>query len=216
MGEYIKLDGRSYKVGTCESLYYCRFEDLREWIAAGRVERDPSNDEPRAYMGGAYRFRFPFPDEDGPEAERIAAYQAIYERGVTVTAPAELFTDVEHNRLYKLISPRNVAYFGVNVSLPCPLAPDTGEVKPYPAPSAWHLYIVQQRPFEGALWTVVGCAWCDGLWRLDPDRGRLLAEWITEHGRAVLNGYPREGRGNVDSAGKELARRILAGYETTI
>jgi hypothetical protein len=237
MGEYIQVDGHSYKLGTLESMYYCRYDDLREWIAAGRASFCPGNLDPGEYLGGKFRFRFPFPDEDGPEAERIEVYGAEYDRGVTVEVPAEFFAEVDHATIYKRISPRGVDYFGINLVLPCPLGPESDQPKPFPEPSACHLQIVQQRPFEGALWTVVRCAWCGSLWRLDPEWGRRLADRIAEHGQAVLNGYPRAdasgdvrypgygrslpesgrvpfSRGEKDASGAELARRIIAGYET--
>jgi hypothetical protein len=204
MGEYIELDGRSYKIGTCESLYYCRYDDLCEWVRAARGAHSPGNDEPREYLKGAYRFRFPFPDEDGPEAERIDAYCRQYDRGVTFAAPAELFADVEHSDLCRWIVPGGIEYAGLNVFIPCPAGPDFGELKHSPTPTAHYLQVKQQRPFEGALWAVVGCAWCGSLWRLTAERARILAEYIiTPEGN--VTGYDQVA---------ELARRIVAGYET--
>jgi len=218
MGEYVKLDGESYKIGTCESLYYCRYDDLREWIAAGRATLSDGNEKPAEYLKGAYRFRFPFPDEDGAEAERIDAYGRDYERGVTIEAPAELFEEMDHTTLCKWIGPAGIEHYGVNVIIPCPLGPDFDQVQHSPAPTLYHLEIVQQRPYEGALWCVVRCAWCGAMWRLDPQRGRRLAAHIIEHGRAVLEtGYPLRFFGEKskgDDDGQELARRIVAGYET--
>ena len=52
MGEYAKLKttGEDVKIGTCENMYYLRFEDRY------KVIYDLSFDN--------YRFRLPFPDED--------------------------------------------------------------------------------------------------------------------------------------------------------
>jgi len=66
MGEYAKLKttGENVKIGTCENMYYLRFEDRY------KVVYDLSFD--------GCRFRLPFPDED---KEEIGNYRE-YERGI--------------------------------------------------------------------------------------------------------------------------------------
>jgi hypothetical protein len=66
MGEYAKLKttGEQIKIGTCENMYYLRFEDRY------KVIYDSS------FTG--YRFRLPFPDEDKIE---IGNYQD-FDRGI--------------------------------------------------------------------------------------------------------------------------------------
>jgi len=66
MGEYAKLKttGEDVKIGTCENMYYLRFEDRY------KVIYDLSFD--------GCRFRLPFPDED---KEEIGNYRE-YERGI--------------------------------------------------------------------------------------------------------------------------------------
>jgi len=66
MGEYAKLKttGEDVKIGTCENMYYLRFEDRY------KVVYDYSFD--------GCRFRLPFPDED---KEEIGNYRE-YERGI--------------------------------------------------------------------------------------------------------------------------------------
>lgn len=72
MGEYArrKTDGRDVKIGTCESLYYLRWEDRHA------VEHIPGN----INAGRDYdlRWRLPFPDED---TVALGAYDE-YSRGV--------------------------------------------------------------------------------------------------------------------------------------
>ena len=57
MGEYANYRGDEIKIGTCESMYYLRYEDrhLVEWI---RGNVDASRDT-------GLLWRLPFPDEDG-------------------------------------------------------------------------------------------------------------------------------------------------------
>lgn len=60
MGEYAtrKSDGQEIKIGTCESMYYLRYEDR------AKVRHLSGNVNP-VKDAGELRFRLPFPDEDG-------------------------------------------------------------------------------------------------------------------------------------------------------
>jgi hypothetical protein len=193
MGEYVRLDGHLYKLGTCESLYYVRYADLAGWIAAGRVARAEGNDEPRAYLAGAYRFRFPFPDEDGPEDARLAAYGQDYQRGVTVPAPAGLLAGLDHMpvRVWLKHGLRYVG--GVSVALPCPMTPEFDQVTHGPVADDPAVTIFQQRPIDGRLWVVVGCPWCGALVRLEEAEAARLADRLpadhAEFGRRIRAGY---------------------------
>lgn len=69
MGEIALLNGERIKIGTCESMYYIRFEDrLKVEKVSGSI--DPSNEI------GLY-WRLPFEDED---SVAIGSYE-IYNRG---------------------------------------------------------------------------------------------------------------------------------------
>jgi hypothetical protein len=59
MGEYAirKSDGAHIKIGTCEDMYYLRYEDR------DKVRPLPNNVDPVKYAS-ELRFRLPFPDED--------------------------------------------------------------------------------------------------------------------------------------------------------
>lgn len=57
MSENALYNGQQVKIGTCECMYYLRWEDR------GRVDPLPSNLNPAATPG--LFFRLPFPDEDG-------------------------------------------------------------------------------------------------------------------------------------------------------
>ena len=67
MGEYAIYGGNQIKIGTCESMYYLRFED-RNKVTAQRGNVDPAND-------AGLRFRLPFPDEDGIEPGNYENYK---------------------------------------------------------------------------------------------------------------------------------------------
>ena len=57
MGEYALLNGESVKIGTCEDMYYLRFDQRR------KVHHERGNVNPVADVA-ALRFRLPWPDED--------------------------------------------------------------------------------------------------------------------------------------------------------
>ena len=200
MGEYILLDGQAVKLGTLESLYYVRFADLVAWIAAGRAARMAGNLEPAEYLEGQpFRFRFPFPDEDRPtDFERLEVYGANYDRGVVVTAPAGSLEDVDHLDLTHWVKAGD-SHYGLNVCIPCPAGPAGDKLSHSPLPGVDLVKIVQQRPLEGLLWVVMGCAWCGALIRLDREHAAQLAEHI----RASYPG---------DELRQGIAYRIIAGY----
>lgn len=67
MGEYAirKSDGRSIKIGTCESMYYLRYEDRRKVT-------------PEEGSGFGYYWPLPFPDEDSIEpGEYTSCFRGI-------------------------------------------------------------------------------------------------------------------------------------------
>lgn len=213
MGEYVKLDGKGYKLGTCEDLYYVRYEQLAGWIKERRVEETIGNLPPREYMGGAFRFRFPFPNEDhcrdfnGPEVD--------FDYGLGVSLPDDLDFDIEHDRISTNIKAKSGDY-GINASLPCPQSKDWAAL-PKEINSCvgqtWtgrtsYIEIVQQRPFEGSLWTVIRCAHCGARIRLNVENGTLLACYL--RGRHC-DTYPGQA-----SFWTEVANRIEAGYQTAL
>lgn len=224
MGEYILLDGVPNKIGTCEDLFYCRYTDLVEWIAAGRASFAPNNEEPADYLAGGYRFRFPFPDEDGPESARLATYAAEFDRGVLIPYPSELLlADIDHSLAYAEITPyagRHKRQWGYQTRAwmlqPCPLgaattpaAPHASHVEALSAPrilgaqryedrGPW-VELVEQRPLDGQLWAIFRCPFCATRWRLpQADAVKVAA-------------YAQETAPELELA--ETMRRMLAGYD---
>ena len=58
MGEYAKHKGEEIKIGTCENMYYLRFDQRH------KVKALPGNVDPNGADAYALRFRFPWPNED--------------------------------------------------------------------------------------------------------------------------------------------------------
>ena len=83
MGEYLKINGEEVKIGTCESMYYARYSQLKKLADAGHKEA-------ATYVDPSIRilYRFPFPDEDGTN---IGTYDNFaYDRGVSLYLPSSL------------------------------------------------------------------------------------------------------------------------------
>lgn len=196
MGEYVTYRADLWKLGTCEDLYYIRYTDLLAIIADG-ASTAPGNLTPIEYLGGAFRFRFPFPDEDALGPGRHAAPN--YERGLLVPWPEGVAEGADHERVWVTVGiPGEPNGYDTGARLPCP-QDLTAEPYPYDRRQPRRLQIVQQRPFEGALWTIVQCPYCRQRWRLPPEEGEALAAFL-----APLGGFA------VDIA--EVAARIRAGY----
>ncbi len=153
MGEYATYKEQEIKIGTCEDLYYLRFD-----------QRDRIRDYD--FTPDVFRYRFPFPDEDGIEPGAFSDH----DRGERIpgwTIPADW---IGH------YSVQFIAQAGYVASLPCPesvggppgLDPvDVGGVKVHR--NGWHGHAVvkQQRLLNGQLLTVVGCNACGAAWRLE-------------------------------------------------
>lgn len=197
MGEYALYRGTPVKLGTCEDLFYVRYADFARMVAAGEIEQYLGNDAPAEYLRGGSRFRFPFPDEDDLAP---FTYQN-FNRGfvVNVTAAPDLVTMAEHGRATASFHPDGGGY-NVNVSVPCPQTDDFETVRS--SGIDWRIVeIVQQRPIEGRLWTILQCPYCKARWRLDADHAQVLVDCL------LAAGSPFH---------KEMARRVLAGYEVAL
>lgn len=85
MGEYATFEGKKVKIGTCENLYYLRFDQRR------KVQALPGNVDPVGRDAYDLRFRFPFPDEDDIEPADFRDHDRHFETG----APA-LYEGIVH------------------------------------------------------------------------------------------------------------------------
>lgn len=205
MGEYVQHNGTLKKIGTAESLYYCTYQSYRRLYESGQLEQEVGSSPPGSYLRGDYRFRFGFPDED----EEVAIWGIVgwqnFDRGELIYAPLDWMADagIEHYRIHGFLAAGNVPprVPTPRYSMPCPQGPE-----PLPDSVKWgdggyqYIEVVQQRPCEGALWTVVRCPFCGTRWRVPP-------EYAAELAAHILVGYA------TDETKREIARRMLAGYQ---
>lgn len=165
MGEYAtrKADGVKIKIGTCEDMYYLRYEDR------AKVAPLPGSLDPAQELN--LRFRLPYPDED----DILPGDYAQYDRG------QRLYKQDEGDRYPIDWSSPELAdqTGGVQLSHPSGLLlwvpchhgerlPETGpEIK-----AAWNgkshsyeLAFIKNTP-KGIV-PVIKCRHCNSLWRVD-------------------------------------------------
>ena len=163
MGEYAKLGGESIKIGTCESMYYLRWNDRF------RVDPQPGNVDPQKDAG--LFFRLPFPDEDELLPGEYSDYQRGYRLG---RKDRQYWEDWTPDGLDEA-DPGNVQLHhqpsGLLLSVPChhgTKLPDVGEARAHwnGKKHALELAHVKSMP-DGTLRPVYRCRFCGSMWSDD-------------------------------------------------
>lgn len=195
MGEYMTLASGEYvKLGTCEDLFYISLDRLRREVQAGARECIGSL-PPADYLdpAGGWRYRFPWPDEDGMGDD--------HNRAMIVTTPAAWFPEREHDTITRTVKPISQRPYGggylVNIETPCPLSGEPMQCSTVPQ----IVEIYEQKQVEGLVWLIARCPYCGALWRVPPQEGREL--W--EHMLANQDAH--------DDWMFRVAQLIAAGYE---
>ena len=153
MGEYAirKVDGREIKIGTCENMYYLRFEDR------GDVTKLQGNVDP-VVDAKLLRFRVPFPDED-----LILPGDYPHVRALTLEMKGHKLPLQENEAPVGRM--QVVHKSGLLLSIPChhgEMLPDLGPV----ATAAWNgrdtnsYELKAVAPGDGRIFLIVGCRWC--------------------------------------------------------
>jgi hypothetical protein len=181
MGEYAKYKGESVKIGTCEDMYYLRY-DQRGLVQHQSGNVDVTDPETVPHL----RFRFPFPTEDSISPGGFSDYSY----GARVPAGFIIPEGVEHH------SVQFKAANGYLLSVPCPESPEwkreglakrnekTGQtvhLNGYGGAAK----VVQQKLVDGQLWTVCQCNGCGSKWRLDEEMGLSLAVAFLEEAQQL-------------------------------
>ncbi|GAG18691.1 unnamed protein product [marine sediment metagenome] len=196
MGEYAIYNGERTKIGTCEDMYYLR------WDQRHIVEAVSNSVNPKSTPG--LRFRFPFPDEDNIEPGAFKEFN----RGLSLYG-IEPPADIDH----RTIQFASTTSRGMLVCLPCPKGKDDAAM-PYRIGFngfAGPVQIRQLKPEHGVVKLVCACGCCGALWRYDTleDAKELLgvvdkyADEYNEDESTPANYY------------REIARRIRQGYKPT-
>ena len=155
MGEYALYNGEQVKIGTCEDLYYLRYEH-RKQVTPLSGSIDPSSDAQYTC-----RFRFPWPDEDHTAAPGRDNERHDYDRSCNIPG-ASMPEDVKHYSVQFKASP------GYLLSLPCPESPSGPEVARNGFVGAVHL--CQLKPLrDGRVVPIMKCGGCGAKWRLEDN-----------------------------------------------
>lgn len=220
MGEYAKRisDGEQIKIGTCENMYYLRY-DQRHLVEALPGNVDVSDRETLL----ALRFRFPWPQEDGtlPGGD---FHREGYDRAVTVPG-LKCPEGVEH---YTLQFSNQAGYL---VSLPCPEGRDAEWLRVANTDGTMTPVAIHRNGFSGAvqlsqqklladgrLVPVLRCGGCGTAWRSE-DPAEIEAIAVAFRSEADQ----RERAGQYNGTGKQdrrwydqVADRVLAGAGLTL
>ena len=178
MGEYVNYKNDSVKIGTCESLYYTRYEQMKSLLPHLSCDGSIS---PADYTknDSGFRFRFPFPDEDSIPFGEFKDF----ERGVMVTLDEntkDFAIDLDHRQMCTNIKPRyqpksNIHTF--NLFTPCPQSKDFNLKTSTNFPH-YGIEIVQQKPTNNELWVVIRCPYCGTMARIDKEDALRLVNYI--------------------------------------
>lgn len=157
MGEFAKYNGSSVKIGTCERMYYLRWDDRH------RVSPEEHSVNP-ATQAGLF-FRLPFPDEDGIQPG--GAYKD-YQRGYRMGDwEPDDFADYPASSM-QVSHPES----GLVLNVPCHHGAKLPEVGPEihvfwnGKNHALELCAVKAMP-GGTLRPVYRCRFCGAMWSCD-------------------------------------------------
>jgi len=188
MGEYLTVNNKNVKIGTCENMYYATLKQLKQAEHDG-VEDASEYTKPK----NGFRYRFPFPDEDIIEMGN----HGDYDRGFTVPMPYDWINEmVDHKEICVRTEVDGQMGYAVNHYIICPGSKDwkrTCSERTSKVP----FQIVQQKQVNKQLWTVGRCGWCKALFRIPS----ILIEPLI----GALNEYN-------DEEHTKIADRILEGY----
>lgn len=166
MGEYAKRqDGQEIKIGTCESMYYLRYEDR------DKVRKLPGNLDPSTTTN--LFWRLPFPDEDNI---RIGEYTE-YNRGLRLfkknedTGYYDSFSDsetVEHPGTMQCCNDS-----GLLINVKCyhgeRLPTGNDDFKAHWNGKSWFYELVSIKNTPDGIFPVVHCRHCRSMWRYSWD-----------------------------------------------
>lgn len=186
MGEYIKLNGSddsSVKLGTCETLGYITYDELKYAVEHGARCAGSGNLEPKEYLDPAsgWFYRWPFTSEHTGgvrtplTAERIN--RRDYERALTVDV-TDLPIVIAHES--EVVFERKCEDgFASRVLLPCPQDTEkfekTGAKRVKYGVQGVRIQIAGEKLMpDGTLQTLIRCPTCGALCRLDETEAALL------------------------------------------
>lgn len=159
MGEYAirKSDGVEVKIGTCEDMYYLRYED-RFKVRKLENSLDASHEL-------NLRWRLPFPDEDHV---RIGEYDD-FTRGARLCNEADQELGIPYKEDVGTIQLTHKS--GLLLNVPCYHGRELPEVsapmKAFWNGKSWALELYQIKNTTDGIKPIVRCRFCDHAWRFE-------------------------------------------------
>lgn len=168
MGEYAerKSDGIEVKIGTCDSMYYLRYED-RNKVKPVENSLNPAGED-------CLFWRLPFPDEDNIQVGEYTDYKRGYrlyknekdERGHEWSVN---FSDP------KTVGDAGIMQFhndsGLLVNVKCfhgeKLPESTEDAQFHWNGKSWHFELAHIQNMKDKVLPVVRCRFCGNMWRYD-------------------------------------------------
>jgi hypothetical protein len=172
MGEYVRIHGQEVKIGTCERMYYIRFDEFRRYYEKGAIGELPGNANPHMYMGSAHEFwwRFPYPHEDGQTVGDF--HDRDHEPHTPLIAmPESVAKTVPHGNVVTSLRAPGGHGYQCNVWIPCPYGPmpegmRTSPVPPMAATIVGERVALHDRDDRS---TTYSCIYCREWFRLEAD-----------------------------------------------
>lgn len=167
MGEYARFNGTDIKIGTCENMYYLRFEDRY------KVRPIAGNVNPARVTG--LRWRLPFPDEDHCQP----GSHKEYNRGLRLYKVHELDSGRVSCEDYPTTAEmaQSAGYLqlthacGLLVNVPCYHGyklPSVGDGKAFWNGRGHFIELLYVKNLaSGDIVPIIGCRHCGELWRAD-------------------------------------------------
>jgi len=185
MGEYAvrKSDGVEIKIGTCEDMYYLRYEDI------DKIKAIPHSVNP-SQCANELRFRLPFPDEDGMLPGEYEDFRrgALLYRASSVQGCSEEWKDESTANDPGSIQLTHKS--GLLLGVPCYHGIKLPEVtKPMGAGwngKSWAFELTQLRPTAEGVKPIIQCRFCDHKWRYD---WADIWEYVPQDLRPALRRY---------------------------
>lgn len=156
MGEYAKrADGVEVKIGTCENMYYLRYENRAQ------VSKLSNSLDPNTELN--LRWRLPFPDEDHIKTGEYHEYNRGYE--LNGYSDPDNATDTGTMQLFK---------FGMLLNVRCyhgeKLPEDTKEINiHWNGKQAFYVLSMIKNTEEG-IFPIIECKACRNMWRTTWDK----------------------------------------------
>ncbi len=165
MGEYAfrKSDRTKIKIGTCETMYYLRYDD-RDKVLPQQNSLNPAREMNLFW-------RLPFPDEDQVAIGEYDSYNRglrLYKKEVDRLG-RDYYTDFSDPKTAN--DPGNIQLkheSGLLINVPChhgEKLPDLGDSKAFWNGKSHSLELAHLKNMANGVWPIVKCRHCGHMWR---------------------------------------------------